>query len=183
MYKNYRTLQAAIASKIFLNGAKPCIYFKVQNFPSCINLQPSETRFSSWWCFALKNIPKEMNKGFNPLVIQVAWELWKHQNGCIFNCANPNVTVVLESVANESILWCSTRLQVQKGRLTWSFSPKSWSGRLDFKWTLCMQLLYTGVWVWVCFGRGHCGALCIFILSYWNKMKCSSPVFSRKKFA
>jgi hypothetical protein len=48
--------------------------------------QPSVTRFSSWWCLALKNIPKEMRKGFNSLVILVAWEIWKHWNECLQWC-------------------------------------------------------------------------------------------------
>jgi hypothetical protein len=44
------------------------------------------TCFPSWWCGAIKKIPKDMRKGFNTLVILVAWEIRKHQNACVLGC-------------------------------------------------------------------------------------------------
>jgi len=56
---------------------------------------------------ALKNIAKEMRKGFNSLAILVAWKIRKHRNECVFNGANPSASLVLQSVANESVICCS----------------------------------------------------------------------------
>ncbi|PVH63837.1 hypothetical protein PAHAL_2G117900 [Panicum hallii] len=39
--------------------------------------------FSSWWYRALKTVNKQHKKGLNSLIILVAWELWKHPNGCV----------------------------------------------------------------------------------------------------
>ena len=42
-----------------------------------------DSRFSSWWCKTIKAVPKEIRKELNSLIIQVAWELWKHRNACL----------------------------------------------------------------------------------------------------
>jgi len=64
------------------------------------------TRFSKWWCQAIKGFDKKMRKGLNSLIILVAWELWKHRNACVFKGALPDVQLVLEAVTNEDVLWC-----------------------------------------------------------------------------
>ena len=68
--------------------------------------QRSNTRFSGWWCGTIKGVPRDSRKGLNSLIILVAWELWKHRNACVFEGARPVVEVMLQSVANESNLWC-----------------------------------------------------------------------------
>ena len=42
--------------------------------------QPTSNKFSSWWCQAVKGVPKGYRKGINSLIILVSWEIWKHQN-------------------------------------------------------------------------------------------------------
>jgi hypothetical protein len=73
-----------------------------------LTLAPQEMsdNFSCWWCCAIKSVPKNKRKGLNTLSILVAWELWKHQNACVFEGARPNIEVLLQSVANESTMWC-----------------------------------------------------------------------------
>jgi hypothetical protein len=59
-----------------------------------ISPQPNSNRFSSWYCQSVKFVPEEIRKGFNSLIILVAWEIWKLPNQ------------VLQAIANECILWC-----------------------------------------------------------------------------
>ena len=56
---------------------------------------------SCWWSCAIKSVPKNKRKGLNILIILVAWELWKHQNACVFEGARPNIEVLLQSLGNE----------------------------------------------------------------------------------
>ena len=68
--------------------------------------QGSNIRFSGWWCGTIKGVPRGSRKGLNSLIILVACELWKHRNACVFEGATPSTEVLLQSVANESNLWC-----------------------------------------------------------------------------
>ena len=52
------------------------------------------------------DVPKEIRKGLNSLIILVAWELWKHRNAWVFEGANPCVQRVLAVVSEECLLWC-----------------------------------------------------------------------------
>jgi hypothetical protein len=60
-----------------------------------------DSRFNSWWCRAFAAFPKEERKGFNSLVVLVAWEpLEKHRNACVFQGTRPAVqSVVLDVIA------------------------------------------------------------------------------------
>jgi hypothetical protein len=40
--------------------------------------------FAEWWRKASIRIPKSKRKGFNSVVILVAWSLWKQRNMCVF---------------------------------------------------------------------------------------------------
>ncbi|WVZ91046.1 LOW QUALITY PROTEIN: hypothetical protein U9M48_037269 [Paspalum notatum var. saurae] len=62
--------------------------------------------FAKWWGCAASRVPKEKRKGFNSLVILVAWTIWKHRNACGLS---PNVSLVCQEVAKESELWCLAR--------------------------------------------------------------------------
>ena len=77
----------------------------------CVGLQavapqPDVRTFSVWWSWAASSLPKEKRKGFNSLVILVAWILWKHRNGCVFEGLNPSVSLVCQEVGSESEIWC-----------------------------------------------------------------------------
>ncbi|WVZ64659.1 hypothetical protein U9M48_014153 [Paspalum notatum var. saurae] len=61
------------------------------------------------WTRILKasaSLDKNLRKGFNSLVILVAWLLWKHRNACVFDGTPPQVQTVLSQVAAEGHLWC-----------------------------------------------------------------------------
>ncbi|WVZ82995.1 hypothetical protein U9M48_030188 [Paspalum notatum var. saurae] len=68
--------------------------------------QPDGKRFSGWWSGAVNQVPKEVKKGLNSLIILVAWEIWKHRNDCVFEGISPNVSVVCHSIVQEGNLWC-----------------------------------------------------------------------------
>ena len=53
----------------------------------------STSKFSSWWYWAIKDVPKEMKKGLNSLITLVAWEIWKHRNECVFNGASTSIKI------------------------------------------------------------------------------------------
>jgi hypothetical protein len=97
----------------------------------CVGLQavapqPDVRTFSAWWCWAASSLPKEKRKGFNSLVILVAWTLWKHRNACVFEGLNPSVPLVCQEVGKETELYClagNTTLKELLGgarRLDWT---------------------------------------------------------------
>jgi hypothetical protein len=63
-----------------------------------------DNRFNSWWCQASAALPKEERKGFNSLVILIAWELWKHRNAFVFKGTRPTVQSVVLAVMAEGRL-------------------------------------------------------------------------------
>lgn len=58
-----------------------------------------------WWSIAENQVPKVQKKGFNSLVILVAWYLWKHRNSCIFYGASPNCSIIQQNIREDAILW------------------------------------------------------------------------------
>lgn len=43
----------------------------------------NHTIFADWWLQVMHHIPRVFRRGFNSLVILVAWFLWKLRNGCV----------------------------------------------------------------------------------------------------
>ena len=66
----------------------------------------NDTTFADWWLQAVQRIPRGCHKGFNSLVILVAWSLWKLRNGCVFDGASPILDSILRTVDEEAKLWC-----------------------------------------------------------------------------
>jgi hypothetical protein len=52
--------------------------------------------FQDWWRDSEKLVPKPQKKGFNSLVILVAWQIRKHMNTCVFEAASPNISKILQ---------------------------------------------------------------------------------------
>jgi hypothetical protein len=40
------------------------------------------------------------------LVVLGSWGIWKHKNACVFEEANPSVSVLLRCFEDERHLWC-----------------------------------------------------------------------------
>jgi hypothetical protein len=66
---------------------------------------PPRCKFSShyWWGEMERRVQKDKRKGFNSLVILVAWWIWKHCNACIFEGASP---ALLQNIKEDAGLWC-----------------------------------------------------------------------------
>jgi len=58
------------------------------------------THFSSWWVSTIRNVPKEIRKGLNSLIILVAFEVWKHWNACVLEGVLPNIQVLLQTLVD-----------------------------------------------------------------------------------
>jgi hypothetical protein len=50
-------------------------------------------------------VPKNQKRGFNSLVILVAWWLWKHRNECVFDGASPNISISMQHIHEDVVLW------------------------------------------------------------------------------
>jgi len=46
-----------------------------------------------------------MHNGLNSLIILVSWEIWKHQNACVFEGIFLNIEALLQNVSDECCWW------------------------------------------------------------------------------
>ena len=96
-------------------------FFIFQYLNLVIDLPTAESSsFSAWWCNTIRAVPKDKRKGLNSLIILVAWEVWKHRNSYMFEGARPSIQILLQTVANESSLWCMAGASKLQELLTWS---------------------------------------------------------------
>jgi hypothetical protein len=68
-------------------------------------LGPEDMIFQDWWRNAEGQVSKEKKKGFNTMVILVAWWLWKDRNTCVFDGASPSTRDVLQHIQEDATLW------------------------------------------------------------------------------
>lgn len=68
----------------------------------------NHTIFADWWLQVMHHIPRVFRRGFNSLVILVAWFLWKLRNGCVWGSlsASPIIGSIMRTVAEVGKLWC-----------------------------------------------------------------------------
>jgi hypothetical protein len=59
-----------------------------------------------WWSRAVDKVPRDLQLGFNSLVILGAWSLWRHRNDCVFNGRSPSLASVLTLAGDELRMWC-----------------------------------------------------------------------------
>jgi hypothetical protein len=82
-------------------------FFIFQYLNLVVDLPTAESSsFPAWWCNTIQAAPKDMWKGLNSLIILVAWEVWKHRNSCVLEGIRPSIQILLQTVTNESSLWC-----------------------------------------------------------------------------
>ena len=81
------TIQHILTSCVFARE----IWFRVLSLVGLQQLTPSQDDlvFQEWWRLALTRVLEQQQKGFNSLVILVAWWLWKHRNACVFDRTPP----------------------------------------------------------------------------------------------
>ena len=76
-------IQHLLTSCVFTRS----VWFSVLSLVRLQHLSAGTTKectLMDWWRLALQHVRKHHHKGFNSLVVLVAWWIWKHRNGCIF---------------------------------------------------------------------------------------------------
>jgi hypothetical protein len=61
--------------------------------------------FQDWWSRTESLTPNIPRKGFNMMVILVAWWLWKHRNACVFDGVAPSTGTILQHIHEDATLW------------------------------------------------------------------------------
>ncbi|WVZ80002.1 hypothetical protein U9M48_027520 [Paspalum notatum var. saurae] len=97
------TINHVLSSCVVAREAWTLVLHRLNNV---VRPPDSDSRLNSWWCRAASSLPKVLRKGFNSLVILVTWELWKHQNACIFENVRPDARQVVQAVIEEGHVWC-----------------------------------------------------------------------------
>jgi hypothetical protein len=84
------------------------VWVQILSLVGLQHLSPSlgEGIFQEWWRLAERRVSAVMKKGFNTLVVLVAWWIWKHRNSCVFNGASPNVARIVQDIRDEAEQWC-----------------------------------------------------------------------------
>lgn len=67
--------------------------------------QVDDLSFDDWWEKASKRVEGQVRLGLNSIIILVAWSIWNHRNGCVFDGQHPNVNGLLASVKEEFRMW------------------------------------------------------------------------------
>lgn len=74
--------------------------------PSACHVSPDQgDDLQQWWIDQKRRVPREKKGGLNPLIILVAWTLWKHMNQCTFDHARPTTTTVAKKIVEEATMW------------------------------------------------------------------------------
>lgn len=97
------TVQHILVSCVFARD----IWFQVLSKVGLQFLSPgtADVVFQECWREAESKVPKIQKKGFNSIVILVAWWLWKHRNACVSDGASPNINIVLQHIHEDAHLW------------------------------------------------------------------------------
>lgn len=64
-----------------------------------------EISFQDWWQRAERRVGREQRKGFNTLVMLMAWQTWKHRNRCVFRGNAQRIQMLLNDIKQEAHLW------------------------------------------------------------------------------
>jgi hypothetical protein len=54
----------------------------------------------------VEKIPRDLQSGFNSLVILGAWSLWRQHNDYVFNGRSPSLASALTLAGDELRMWC-----------------------------------------------------------------------------
>jgi len=84
------------------------IWFQVLSMIGWQQLTPDQNAivFQDWWGEAESRVDKQQRKGFNSLVILVAWWLWKHRNECVFDSVSPSCQRIIRDIKDDATRWC-----------------------------------------------------------------------------
>jgi hypothetical protein len=60
--------------------------------------QLGDLSFDDWWDQSSKRVEGQNRKSLNSLIILVAWSLWNHRNGCVFDGRQPSLNDLLSAI-------------------------------------------------------------------------------------
>jgi len=82
------------------------VWFSVlQHFSLQVLAPQTNSSFFDWWEAAISRVDSQVQKGFNTIIILVAWSIWKHRNRCIFDGVVPDVSCVVSVCKEELRQW------------------------------------------------------------------------------
>ncbi|BAF25193.1 Os09g0440000, partial [Oryza sativa Japonica Group] len=64
----------------------------------------NESSFHNWLCESRMKIGERHRRGFDTVMILVAWTIWKKRNNRIFNQQQRSWTEVVKAMAEEAML-------------------------------------------------------------------------------
>ena len=67
--------------------------------------QLEDKSLDDWWEKVSGMVDGPVKKGFNSIIILVAWSLWIHRNHCVFEGSQPSLNGVLSCIREELRLW------------------------------------------------------------------------------
>jgi hypothetical protein len=82
--------------------------------------EPQEnTNLERWWTEARKRLRREDRRGFDTLVLLIAWTLWKQRNARVFGNLQRQLSTeqMIDSVLEEFSLWWAARGGERRGML------------------------------------------------------------------
>jgi hypothetical protein len=68
-------------------------------------MELGDLSFDDWWDQSSKRVEGQNRKGLTSLVILVAWSLWNHRNGCVFDGRQPSLNELLSAIKEEMYMW------------------------------------------------------------------------------
>jgi hypothetical protein len=71
-----------------------------------LSLDNALCSLDDWWSRAVEKIPRDLQSGFNSLVILGAWSLWRQHNDYVFNERSPSLASALTLAGDELRMWC-----------------------------------------------------------------------------
>jgi hypothetical protein len=74
--------------------------------------EPQEnTNLERWWTETRKRLRREDMRGFDTLVLLIAWTLWKQRNARVFGNLERQLSTqqIIDTVLEEFSLWWATR--------------------------------------------------------------------------
>jgi hypothetical protein len=85
------------------------MWFKILRYFGLHDLTPQvELPFFDWWLGTRKRVYKLQRKGFNSLVLLVAWSLWKERNRWVHERCALQPVALAPLILEEARMWSHT---------------------------------------------------------------------------
>jgi hypothetical protein len=143
----------------------------------CLTPGTAESSFQDWWHRSGTKIQKAQKKGFNSVVILVAWWLWKHRNSCVFDGATPDISKITQDIRDDAKMWCLAGLAACRAERFVALTHGEFRpGRLLYSHLCNIPLSnFVTIFIWWSLSKS------ILNIFFFNIIMRSSPARSREK--